>query len=113
MSNLWLHGERVKRWTAEAMSQSDGVVFRLEPTSLISWDYSDRLWIRQSVRGGVFSLTSTPAGATVITRGVTHGRDISPPGVPAAPKGSTRPSHRPISDMAVGIDLAPETVTAG
>ncbi len=36
-------GERGKQWTIEALRQSDRVVFRLEPASLISWDYGSLL----------------------------------------------------------------------
>jgi nitroimidazol reductase NimA-like FMN-containing flavoprotein (pyridoxamine 5'-phosphate oxidase superfamily) len=36
-------GERGKQWTTEALRQSDRVVFRLEPASLISWDYASLL----------------------------------------------------------------------
>jgi nitroimidazol reductase NimA-like FMN-containing flavoprotein (pyridoxamine 5'-phosphate oxidase superfamily) len=36
-------GERRKHWTTEALRQSDRVVFRVEPSSLISWDYGSLL----------------------------------------------------------------------
>lgn len=36
-------GERGRRWTTEAASQPDRVVFKLQPTVLISWDYGTPL----------------------------------------------------------------------
>jgi nitroimidazol reductase NimA-like FMN-containing flavoprotein (pyridoxamine 5'-phosphate oxidase superfamily) len=36
-------GERGRRWTTEAISQPDRVVFKLQPTVMNSWDYGTPL----------------------------------------------------------------------